>query len=77
MRKRLNEGQIIRKAVSGMLPKNTFRQRRLDRLKVFPAAAPDAYLQNVVRTWRDRSSPTTATSTLKTVEGVQAEVGGR
>jgi large subunit ribosomal protein L13 len=35
-----------------MLPKNIFRQRRLDRLKVFPGAAPDSYLENVVRGWR-------------------------
>lgn len=28
--------QIIRKAVSGMLPKNKFRDRRLERLLVFP-----------------------------------------
>jgi large subunit ribosomal protein L13 len=55
-----------------MLPKNTFRQRRLDRLKVFPGVAPDAYLENVVRGWRgDR-----AVGSPK-VEGVQAEVGGR
>ena len=39
-----------------MLPKNTFRQRRLDRLKVFPGAAPDAYLENVVRGWRNSGS---------------------
>ncbi|KAL7423951.1 54S ribosomal protein L23, mitochondrial [Cryptotrichosporon argae] len=45
--------EIIRRAVSGMLPKNTFRQRRLDRLKVFPGDAPAAYMDNVVRTWRD------------------------
>jgi large subunit ribosomal protein L13 len=40
-----------------MLPKNTFRQRRLDRLKVFPGAAPDSYLENVVRGWRGVASP--------------------
>ncbi|CAD6885715.1 unnamed protein product [Tilletia controversa] len=28
--------EIIRKAVSGMLPKNKLRERRLDRLKIFP-----------------------------------------
>lgn len=52
-----------------MLPKNTFRQRRLDRLKVFAGAAPDTYLENVVKTWRD--------GTVASGEGVQAEVGGR
>jgi large subunit ribosomal protein L13 len=39
-----------------MLPKNTFRQRRLDRLKVFPGAAPDSYLENVVKGWRGMKS---------------------
>jgi large subunit ribosomal protein L13 len=28
--------KVIRKAVSGMLPKNKLRQRRLERLKIFP-----------------------------------------
>ncbi|KAK0522165.1 54S ribosomal protein L23, mitochondrial [Tilletia horrida] len=28
--------EIIRKAVSGMLPKNKLRERRLERLKIFP-----------------------------------------
>jgi len=36
-----------------MLPKNTFRDRRLERLKIFPEQAPDVYLGNVVKTWRD------------------------
>ncbi|KAJ9094947.1 hypothetical protein QFC21_005739 [Naganishia friedmannii] len=38
MRERRPE-EIIRKAVSAMLPKNTFRQRRLDRLKIFTTEA--------------------------------------
>ena len=59
-----------------MLPKNTFRQRRLDRLKVFPTAAPDVYLNNVVRTWQD-DVQTNTTPSLDPIEGVQAEVGGR
>jgi len=48
-----NNPQIIRKAVSGMLPKNTFRPRRMARLKVFTGAAPEVYLANVLTTWRD------------------------
>lgn len=59
-----------------MLPKNTFRQRRLDRLKVFPTEAPDVYLKNVVKTWRDDVEPRSRPP-LDPVEGVQAEVGGR
>jgi large subunit ribosomal protein L13 len=36
-----------------MLPKNTFRDRRLARLKIFPAEAPEVYTGNVLKTWRD------------------------
>lgn len=63
-----------------MLPKNTFRQRRLDRLKVFPGEAPDVYLENVVKTWRDGSVVGRGGGVEVPVEmrqGVQAEVGGR
>lgn len=38
-----------------MLPKNTFRERRLDRLKIFPAEAPESVMGNVLRTWRDET----------------------
>lgn len=41
-------GEIIRKAVSGMLPKNTLRDRRLERLKVFEGEE-HPYAQNVIR----------------------------
>lgn len=43
--------QIIRKAVSTMLPKNTFRQRRLERLKIF-TDAQNPYEGNVMRVFR-------------------------
>ncbi|GAC95478.1 60S ribosomal protein [Pseudozyma hubeiensis SY62] len=39
--------EIIRKAVSGMLPKNTLRDRRLERLKVFEGEE-HPYKQNVL-----------------------------
>ncbi|KAK4688158.1 large subunit ribosomal protein L13, partial [Tremellales sp. Uapishka_1] len=54
MRERRPE-DIIRRAVSGMLPKNTFRQRRLDRLKIFPGEAPEVYMGNVLQTWREET----------------------
>jgi large subunit ribosomal protein L13 len=38
-----------------MLPKNTFRQRRLDRLKIYPAEAPESALGNVLKTWREKT----------------------
>jgi large subunit ribosomal protein L13 len=40
--------QIIRKAVSGMLPKNTLRDRRLSRLLIFPDEE-HPYEQNILR----------------------------
>ncbi|BEJ17403.1 hypothetical protein CspHIS471_0608040 [Cutaneotrichosporon sp. HIS471] len=45
--------EIIRKAVSGMLPKNTFRDRRLERLKIYAEDAPVTVMGNVLTTWRD------------------------
>lgn len=59
MRERRPEAIIIR-AVSGMLPKNTFRDRRLARLKVFPGPAPEVYTKNTLRTWRDGATATSA-----------------
>ncbi|WVR05223.1 ribosomal protein L13 [Kwoniella sp. DSM 27419] len=48
--------EIIRRAVSGMLPKNTFRDRRLERLKIFRGEAPQTFNDNVLKTWRDQAS---------------------
>lgn len=46
--------QIIRNAVSGMLPKNKFRDRRLERLRIFTGEAPPSAMSNVLSTWRDK-----------------------
>jgi large subunit ribosomal protein L13 len=40
-------GEILKKAVSGMLPKNSYRQVRLDRLKVFDGTE-NPYKENIV-----------------------------
>ncbi|KAF8634182.1 hypothetical protein AX17_004273 [Amanita inopinata Kibby_2008] len=64
--------EIIRHAVSGMLPKNRLRDRRLERLKIFPSFQMGKVGANVVRSWEegtlpvdyDPSKPTTA-RTLK------------
>lgn len=40
--------QIIKKAVSGMLPKNKLRDRRLERLLVFPDNE-HPYAQNILK----------------------------
>lgn len=51
--------QIIRHAVSGMLPKNRLRDRRLERLKVF-AGSDNPYAANISRRYdvpADKASP--------------------
>lgn len=40
--------EVLRKAVSGMLPKNRLREKRLARLKAFEGEA-HPYKQNVIR----------------------------
>ncbi len=49
--------QIIRHAVSGMLPKNKLRERRLERLKIFPAHRMGILGANVMRSWEDGTLP--------------------
>lgn len=41
-------GEVLKKAVRGMLPKNRLRDKRLARLKVFEGTA-HPYRQNIVR----------------------------
>jgi len=46
--------EIIRHAVSGMLPKNKLRDRRLERLKIFVGSQPKSmYNANVIKRWED------------------------
>ncbi|KAK9451691.1 mitochondrial 54S ribosomal protein uL13m [Limtongia smithiae] len=45
-------GEILRKAVSGMLPKNRLRKLRLDRLKTFEGPH-STYKMNVIKYWAD------------------------
>jgi hypothetical protein len=49
--------QIIRHAVSGMLPKNKLRDRRLERLKVFPGEHVGILEANFLQNWEDGSMP--------------------
>jgi large subunit ribosomal protein L13 len=46
-------GEILRRAVSGMLPKNRLRKVRLARLRTFEGAA-HPYRENIVRVGRSR-----------------------
>ncbi|KAJ3505209.1 hypothetical protein NLJ89_g7537 [Agrocybe chaxingu] len=49
--------EIIRKAVSGMLPKNKLRERRLERLKVFPSYRMGILGANIMRSFEDGTIP--------------------
>lgn len=45
--------QIIRKAVSGMLPKNKLRERRLERLRIFEGSDMGVFQKNILKRWDD------------------------
>ncbi|EPQ58867.1 60S ribosomal protein L23 [Gloeophyllum trabeum ATCC 11539] len=45
--------EIIRQAVSGMLPKNKLRDRRLERLRIFEGPDMGRLGANIVRRWQD------------------------
>ncbi|KAG5644809.1 hypothetical protein DXG03_007631 [Asterophora parasitica] len=49
--------QIIRHAVAGMLPKNKLRERRLERLRIFPQYHMGIQGANVMRSWDDGTLP--------------------
>ncbi|KAH9996018.1 ribosomal protein L13 [Russula vinacea] len=45
--------EIIRKAVSGMLPKNKLRDRRLERLRIFEGPDMGIFQKNILKRWDD------------------------
>ncbi|KAL6307050.1 60S ribosomal protein L23 [Sparassis latifolia] len=45
--------EIIRQAVSGMLPKNKLRERRLERLRIFEDADMGVFKHNIIKRWED------------------------
>ena len=45
--------QIIKHAVSGMLPKNKLRDRRMERLRIFPSSETGILGANVLRSFED------------------------
>ncbi|KAJ3865526.1 ribosomal protein L13 domain-containing protein [Lentinula novae-zelandiae] len=49
--------EIIRQAVSGMLPKNKLRDRRMERLRIFPGEHSGILNANVMRCWQDGTLP--------------------
>ncbi|EIW76266.1 60S ribosomal protein L23 [Coniophora puteana RWD-64-598 SS2] len=44
---------VLYHAVSGMLPKNRLKDRRLARLKVFGGSNPGIYKANIMKRWED------------------------
>ncbi|KAJ7756786.1 ribosomal protein L13 domain-containing protein [Mycena maculata] len=72
--------EIIRHAVSGMLPKNKLRERRLERLRIFPSYHMGRMGGNVLRSWDDGTLPPdwdpsipTTTMTLQNRFGVKPD----
>ncbi|KAH8096602.1 60S ribosomal protein L23 [Cristinia sonorae] len=49
--------EIIRKAVSGMLPKNKLRERRLERLRIFEGEDMGVFKDNILKRWEDGTLP--------------------
>ncbi|TFY63452.1 hypothetical protein EVG20_g6310 [Dentipellis fragilis] len=49
--------EIIRQAVSGMLPKNKLRDRRLERLRIFEDSNMGIFEKNILRRWEDGTLP--------------------
>ncbi|KAI0285469.1 60S ribosomal protein L23 [Russula aff. rugulosa BPL654] len=45
--------EIVRKAVSGMLPKNKLRDRRLERLRIFEGPDMGIFQKNILKRWED------------------------
>ncbi|KAH9942600.1 60S ribosomal protein L23 [Amylocystis lapponica] len=49
--------EIIRQAVSGMLPKNKLRERRLQRLRIFEDGDMGVFQANILKRWEDGTLP--------------------
>ncbi|KAI0371459.1 60S ribosomal protein L23 [Pilatotrama ljubarskyi] len=49
--------EIIRQAVSGMLPKNKLRDRRLERLRIFADDDMGVFKHNILKRWEDGTLP--------------------
>jgi large subunit ribosomal protein L13 len=55
--------QIIRKAVSGMLPKNKLRDRRLERLRIFESDDMGVFKHNILKKWSEGQEQTILSET--------------
>ncbi|KAK0243402.1 ribosomal protein L13 [Armillaria gallica] len=68
--------EIIRHAVSGMLPKNKLRERRLERLRIFPANEMGILEANLLRSWEDGTLPSDWNPTKLVAEKPRILLGG-
>ena len=71
-------GEVLRRAVRGMLPKNRLRDKRLDRLKVFEGT-DHPYRKNIVRFEgkvhrNGLPAPTPVADALEAAKGESAKV---
>lgn len=68
--------QIIRRAVSGMLPKNKIRRRRLERLHIFPDA-DHPFGANILKDYTQppAPAPTLSSSVAESLEAGPREAG--
>jgi len=64
-------GEVLKKAVRGMLPKNRLRDRRMERLKVFEGVA-HPYKKNIVRQADQSTIPEQPASIVEEVSKLQA-----
>ena len=49
-----------------MLPKNKLRERRLERLRIFPDGDMGVFEQNILKRWEDGTLPARATTEPQT-----------
>ncbi|KAF9653421.1 60S ribosomal protein L23 [Thelephora ganbajun] len=65
--------EIIRQAVSGMLPKNKLREKRLERLRIFPDEDMGIFQHNVVKRWEDGTLTSTPQRASKASVGTSIQ----
>lgn len=65
-------GEVLKKAVRGMLPKNRLRDKRLERLKVFEGSG-HPYSKNIVRFDGEVQLPNNEGAIIQTMEKMKIE----
>lgn len=72
MFKKWGGGEVLKKAVRGMLPKNRLRDKRLDRLKVFEGMS-HPYSRNIVRFQGEAVVPSSSGPIIQAMEKSKIE----